>query len=123
MPSATMSRCGPAYAESWLLERTSPTSDRAAYLSATDTGLPLQLENALAHADGCTRRDGRRGLDALVRHVCPVRRPEVLDEPLTALREDPRVPRRRVVVVQDERAAGRAADEHGRRAQRDDRAA
>src|SRR5699024_12756838 len=34
IPSATTSRWPPAYPESWLLDRTRPTSERAAYRSA-----------------------------------------------------------------------------------------
>src|SRR5699024_6297105 len=81
-------------------------------------GSPLQLEDALTDAHGRPDRKDERFDEALRADERAVRRPEILDDPLVALGEDPCVARGGVVVVEDERARRRAADEDGRRPQR-----
>src|SRR5690606_31027186 len=102
--------------ESWLLERTSPTSERAAKSTVSGMGSALQLDDGLAHAH---RRAGGEldGLgEALVADEGAVRRAEVLDPPGAVLGEEAGVAGGGV--GEHERGRRRAADDDRGRAER-----
>src|SRR5919112_832782 len=145
MPSATASRRGPAYTESWLLPRIRPRSERAAYLRTRLMHPPrwrsggacarlrsscrcrhvwsrTQLQGSLPDADRLTGTDQERTLDALLVEVGAVGGSEVLHVPLAAAVGEPRVAGTGEVVREDEGRVVGPADEDRLVAERDLRA-
>src|SRR4051812_23440696 len=78
-----------------------------------------QLEGGLADADPGAELEGRRLGEPVGADVGPVRRAEVLDEPLVAGAGDPGVPGGDVVVVEADGGVGASADEDRRLVERD----
>src|SRR4051794_10502701 len=120
MPSAMASSRGPAYTESSLLLRTSPRSERTAYLRysaiARLPGSSRERSSKLQHRFADAQRDTdlhwHRTVDLALAEVRAVRRAEVLDDPHAVLQADAGVPSARVVVLEHERRVVGAADEH-----------
>src|SRR3954468_190227 len=126
MPSARTSRLGPAYPESSLRDLgPSPRSERAAERRAMATGSASQFEDGLADPQGRADLDRAGAVQPVPPDEGAVGGAEVLDDPAVPpgrVGIDPAMASGGVVVVEDERALGVAADEHAAAAQREGRA-
>src|SRR5437763_1585964 len=91
IPSATASSRGPAYMASSLIARSSPTSLRAPNRRPRLMWCAslAELQHRLADADLGAERHGNGIGDALPAEVGPVRRAEILEDPLVVAGDEP----------------------------------